>query len=106
MHNSLKEILREPLYLPPGAGRVRALEAACCARMNQVRAANMALQFSIVPVSAFVTFTVVCPASVFTDLERSHFSQQHTLGDLEASGKQKATSISREHDCLQPSLKA
>lgn len=27
--------------------------------MNRVRAANMALQFAIVPVSAFVTFSVV-----------------------------------------------
>ena len=41
------------------AERVRTAEAACCARMNRVRAANMALQFAIVPVSAFVTFSVV-----------------------------------------------
>ena len=41
------------------AGRVRVQEAKCCGRMNRIRAANMALQFAIMPLAAFITFTTV-----------------------------------------------
>lgn len=41
------------------SGRVRKKEAANIARMNLIRGTNMALQFAILPVAAFITFTVV-----------------------------------------------
>jgi hypothetical protein len=39
--------------------RVRRLEMKFCGRMNIIRAFNMALQFIIVPIVAFITFSVV-----------------------------------------------
>jgi hypothetical protein len=41
------------------AGRVRRKEAANIAKMNLIRGTNMALQFAVLPIAAFITFSVV-----------------------------------------------
>ena len=41
------------------AGRVRQMEAANIAKMNLIRGTNMALQFAVLPIAAFITFSVV-----------------------------------------------
>lgn len=41
------------------AGRVRSKEAANIAKMNLIRGTNMALQFAVLPIAAFITFSVV-----------------------------------------------
>lgn len=53
------EALPNISHLLSGAGRVRKQEAAIIAKMNRIRATNMALQFAILPLASFITFSVV-----------------------------------------------